>query len=546
MIRILLLLAVPLSTTFAELRIANVFSENMVLQQERPVHIWGWAEAGQKVNVSLGGRNHTTTADGTGYWLATFQPRPARFEPIDLTVAAGDESKTLKNILIGEVWLCGGQSNMAPSGHDHADLEFPSADSEFVRYTRVEAAISAKPAKDLMARDGWKPLVTGKMEERRIAPVAYYFGVRLQRFLKVPVGIINTSVGGTTAEVWASRESQAKIPELAGLLKERGDDAGAFYNGTIVPIRKLGIRGVLFYQGENNTFEGYETYAHSFPCVIRDWRRNFGRPELPFGIISLAGNKGMNASPEPEREMTHRHSYTHIRDVHFRTHRSLPHTGLIAIHDLGADDMHPQRKRDVGERAARWALATAYGHGKKPFGKGGVYHMAPLYREMKIVDGKVRLFFDYDPTIDDVRAGKTYKRLPIMDRAREFRSFVIAGEDRRFFPAEVKIRAVKDGEDIRREHLEVWSDFVPEPVAVRYAWENQPNANAYCLRGLPVAPFRTDDWPFIKALPKWAPDLAEREKANEERMRKHEAWRRDRKIEEARKTLRDLGADKDE
>ena len=251
----------------------------------------------------------------------------------------------------------------------------------------------------------------------------------------------------------------------------------------------------------------------------------------------------MNAFPEPEREMIHRHSYTHIRDVHFQTHRKLKNTGLIAIHDLGADDMHPQRKYFVGERAARWALAMAYGYGEKPWGKGGVYHMAPRYREMKVVEDKIRLYFDYDPIIDDTRAGKTYKRLPIMDRAREFRGFVIAGEDQRFFPAKVRIQEVKEGEDIKGEHLEVWSEMVPEPVAVRYAWENQPNANAYGLRGIPVAPFRTDSWPFIHALPEWASDRAELETKNEEIGRRNEAWRRERLIQEARKVLKDLNAD---
>lgn len=532
---VLLIIAIVGARAEGTLKVANIFSEGMVLQQERPITIWGWDAAGSRLSVTFAGEKRTVLVDPKGAWSATFPARKASFDRHELKVESGQTSKTMKDILIGEVWLCGGQSNMAPARHDQADVEFPSADSEFVRYTRVEGAIAPKPASDLMARDGWKALVAGKMEIRRISPVSYYFGIRLQRFLKVPVGIINTAVGGTTAEVWASRKTQAGNPQLRDLVQAGGKDIGAFFNGTIAPLSRLPLRGALFYQGENNTFEGYETYRHSFPNIIIDWRANFAQPDLPFGIISLAGNKGMNAQPDPEGEMNHRHSYTHIRDVHFRTHRSLPYTGLITIHDLGADDMHPPRKRDVGERAARWALAQVYGYAKKPVGKGGIYHMAPLYREMKIAEDKIQLFFDYDPTIDDVRAGKTYKRLPIMDRAREFRGFLIAGKDRRFYPTQVKIRAVKDGEDIRGEHLEVWSEFVPKPVAVRYAWENQPNANAYGLHGLPVAPFRTDDWPFIRALPKWASDLEERERANEERIKQHNEWRRLRRIAEARR-----------
>ena len=167
--------------------------------------------------------------------------------------------------------------------------------------------------------------------------------------------------------------------------------------------------------------------------------------------------------------------------------------------------------------------------------------MAPLFREMKIEGERALLYFDFDPTIDDRREGKWYKRLPLPDRAREYRGFIIAGKDRRFFPAQAKVRPVKEGEDVRNECLEVWSDFVPDPVAVRYAWASQPNANAYGLHGLPVAPFRTDDWPHIRALPKWAADLEAREAANKEFIRQQEEWRRDRLAREAGKVLEDLG-----
>ncbi|MHC4505498.1 MAG: hypothetical protein ACYTFI_19510, partial [Planctomycetota bacterium] len=152
------------------------------------------------------------------------------------------------------------------------------------------------------------------------------------------------------------------------------------------------------------------------------------------------------------------------------------------------------------------------------------------------------LYFDYDPTVKDRRSGKWYKRLPLSRRAREYRGFVIAGEDRRFFPAHAKARAVKsDREDIRNECLEVWSEDVPKPVAVRYAWENQPNANAYGLHGIPVAPFRTDNWPFIRAEPPWAPDLGERRADNRQTIRQSEQWRRDRRIGELKRRLRALG-----
>ena len=206
--------------------------------------------------------------------------------------------------------------------------------------------------------------------------------------------------------------------------------------------------------------------------------------------------------------------------------------------------MHPGRKRDVGERAARWALAMAYGYGKQQRGKGGVYHTAPLYREMKVDGDKALLYFDYDPTIRDVRAGKWYKRLPLPDRARHYKGFIVAGEDRRFYPAEAKVRSVKkDGDDIRKECLEVWSPDVSNPVAVRYAWDNQPDANAYGLHGIPVAPFRTDNWPFIRSEPSWANDLEERKAANEKFTRQQNEWRRERRIQELKRELNKLGVE---
>jgi sialate O-acetylesterase len=217
---------------------------------------------------------------------------------------------------------------------------------------------------------------------------------------------------------------------------------------------------------------------------------------------------------------------------------------LIAIHDLGEDDMHPGCKRDVGERSARWALATVYGFGQKTERDGGVYHTAPIYREMKVDGDKALLYFDYDPTVDDRRAGKWYKRLPLPRRAREYRGFIIAGEDRRYYPAQAKVREVKsDNDDIRQECLEVWSEDVPAPVAVRYAWENQPLANAYGLHGIPVAPFRTDNWPFIRAEPSWAADLEQRKADNEKTSRQSEQWRREREIRELKRKLRSLGVE---
>jgi sialate O-acetylesterase len=530
----LLAIVLTASLASAELRVANIFGNNMVLQCDKPVTVWGWTDSGAETSVSLAKTTLTAKADKDGLWQVKFKPLTASFEPRLLTVKSGDKTIEFKNILVGEVWLCGGQSNMEGTGHHNQDLEHPSADTPAVRYTRLERRPKSQPQADLPLRENWAALGSKNTELNRVAAVPYYFGVRLSRYLKVPVGLVNSAVGGTIAEVWASPESLRADPKLKDVCKHLGKDTGAFYNGVIAPISKFAIRGVLFYQGENNVFEAYETYAHSLPKVVSSWRKAFGDEKLPFGIISLAGNWAQPIRADPEGEIGNGHNFATIRDVHFRTFRATKNTGLIAIHDLGEDYMHPGFKRDVGERAARWALAKAYA---KP-----VYHTAPIYREMKIDGAKALLYFDADPTVTDKRAGKTYKRLPLSLRARAFKGFIIAGKDRRFFPAQAKVRRVKSDADVKKECLEVWSDFVSEPVAVRYAWANQPDANAYGLKGIPVAPFRTDDWVMIRAVPKWAPDLEQREKHNKELRTQLDKWRRERKIMEAKKVLKDLDA----
>ncbi|MDP6546988.1 MAG: sialate O-acetylesterase [Phycisphaerae bacterium] len=529
-----LAIVLPAGQAAAELRFANIFNNNMVLQQGKGITVWGHADSGAEASVSFGKTTLTAKADKDGLWQVEFKPMAASFEPRRLTVKSGEKTVELKNILVGEVWLCGGQSNMEGKGHHNQDLELPSADTPAVRYTRLERRAVSEPLADLPLRENWAPLGPKNTELNRVAAVPYYFGVRLSRYLKVPVGLMNSAVGGTTAEVWASPGSLRATPALKDVCKHLGKDTGAFFNGVIAPISKFAIRGVLFYQGENNVFEGYETYAHSLPKVVSSWRKAFGDEKLPFGIISLAGNWAQTIQPEPERELGNGHNFATIRDVHFRTFRSTKNTGLIAIHDLGEDYMHPGFKRDVGERAARWALAKAY---DKP-----VYHTAPIFREMKIDGAKALLYFDADPTVTDKRAGKTYKRLPLSLRARAFKGFIIAGKDRRFFPAQAKVRRVKSDAEVKNECLEVWSEFVSQPVAVRYAWANQPDANAYGLKGIPVAPFRTDDWVMIRAVPKWAPDLEQRQKHNEELRRQLDQWRRERTIMEAKKVLKDLDA----
>jgi sialate O-acetylesterase len=557
------------------LRFANIFGDHMVLQQGKPVRIWGWASPGADVTVtitesdrevaSIAGedalqRPHqrqgeqvergvlikyvernspsfktvsaNASADQDGLWVVTLRPLSASFAPKYIVALAGDQRAAIVDVPVGEVWVCSGQSNMqwGLGGDTEWDVESESADYPAVRYCSL-GKWSAKPLKDLADRVNWVGLSADYDRLNRVSGVSYYFAVRLHRYLKVPIGIVHNAVGGTLAESWTSRKALEGLPQLRGFLEdfdksvtewpqekrrreveyeakvakakaegrrpprplrlgggptESRNLPGACHNGMVLPIGRLAVRGALFFQGENNSIGKWDIYRYSFPKLIDDWRSTFGDPDLPFGIISLFGFSQPQRDREPELDALPPGLfwYAAIRDVHFRTFESTAHTGLIAAFDVGdADNIHPHRKGTVGQRAARWALAKVYG---KP-----VAYTGPVYRAMRAEGDKIKLFFDLDPKADP--NGPWYASCPIT-RAGEYSGFVIAGEDRHFYPAKVRRND--------KEHcLEVWSEHVPKPAAVRYGWANYPDGNVIGIEHLPAHPFRTDDWPLLEQPP---------------------------------------------
>lgn len=554
---VLMLLLTGGFTARAELRLANIFNDYMVLQQENPVRVWGWAVPGGEVSVRFGDQTRSAKADDAGFWQVELAPLAATFDERELTVTSGEESVSVMHVLVGEVWLCSGQSNMVWSvtADTEWDLESESYDYPAVRYCEINPRSTTQPQEDLHRRPRWLPLKAGDKGIREVSGVAFYFAARLHRYLKVPVGIVHNAWGGTTGEAWTSRATLDSLPQLRELLAHwdrriagwpqererrvaeyaskveqarrdgnepprgprlddpavnRNNPAGC-YNAMILPIRRLAIRGVLFYQGENNAYGQWDVYRHSFPRMIDDWRAAFADQDLPFGIVSLAGLGPTAWDTEPELEMTPGgFYYAAILDIHLRTFRSKPNTGLITTFDLGdADYIHPARKMMVGQRSARWALARVY---DKP-----VVHTGPIYREMERAGKKIKLQFDLDPLSDP--KGAWWLSCPIT-RSGRYRGFVIAGEDRHFHPAQVR--------RLDKEHLlEVWSELVPEPVAVRYSWSNYPDGNVIGLKYLPAPPFRTDDWPLAqqqpydpKARQEWDKKRAELRQAAKEQARK--------------------------
>ena len=514
--------------------LAAIFGDRMVLQQGRPLKVWGKAGGKERVSVKFAGQGKVAVADADGNWSVTLKALQASATPRDLVVRGQDSKTVIHEVLVGDVWLCGGQSNMQMQMRStvNRDLEIASADFRAIRFLRVPLISRGTPQAGLptpgpKAGEGhWQTATTDQVGN--CSGVAYYFAKVLHRMLKVPIGVVDVSWGGTMAQHWVAEEKLKPIPTMAPYfeqyavrlkqwnkwggrrgaerayqkaLKEweaRRDEAkkkgarvpgrpnagqyqdprrqrhpAGMYNGMIHPIRDFTFRGILFYQGENNSFgESWKPFPQTFPLVIKQWRETFG--ELPFGIIQIAGWSN-------RRSMTYdmNHHTNIIREIQFDTWRSTRDTGLIVTYDTNSNQsIHPAAKRPVGERAARWALGEVYKvravTSRQPLAWKG-----PIYASHEIQGNRIIVGFE----------GRTGRGLRL-DKDDDI-GFYIAGKDRVFHHAQARVTR-KDGND----QLEVWSDAVKQPAAVRYAWSNLPVGRLMNQLELPAFPFRTDDWPL--------------------------------------------------
>ena len=496
----------------AAVRLPAVFSDNMVLQRGEPAPVWGWADAGEKITVRFAGQEKTTEADDEGRWRLALDPLDASREPRTLTVA-GEEATKLENVLVGEVWVCSGQSNMEwpVSASNNASEEIASADYPRIRLITVKKTVADQPRQDFEGE--WvecSPQTVGSF-----SAVGYFFGRKLHKELNVPIGLIDSTWGGTPAEAWTRRQALENQDALDPLLErwrrsieeydaerataryeeelERWKQAAAkaeaegtkppgkprrqndpadsphrpavLYNGMIAPLVPYAIRGVIWYQGESNASRAYQ-YRTIFPTMIRSWRRAWGQGELPFYFVQLANF--MERKEEPGDS-----AWAELREAQLMTLRELPNTGMAVITDIGeAHDIHPRNKQDVGKRLARWTLAKDYGK--------DVVHSGPLFQRAEFKDGEVVLRFDH------VGGGLVAKGDALTDEEqRELRGFAIAGADKQFQWADAKI----EGDTVIVSHPDI-----ENPKAVRYNWADNPAGNLYNEAGLPASPFRTDDW----------------------------------------------------
>lgn len=455
-----LLLAVPAS---AAVKLPSIIGDNMVLQRDQPLPIWGWDSPGAKVTVTLGDAQASATADADGKWQVELPAQQAG-GPHEITIA-GSDTVTLKNVLIGEVWLCSGQSNMEwpVSASNNPQEEIAAGDHPRIRHIKIPHTPAEKPQTNVPSQ-GWQ--VASPETVANFTAVGYFFARALQQELDVPIGLIGSNWGGTRIEPWTPPEGFAQVSELKWFtdniakFPEKNDQGQinhqsplALYNGMIAPLVPFAIRGAIWYQGESNNGEGM-LYHEKMKALIAGWRSLWKNENLPFYFVQLAPFRYGNPN------------LPYIWEAQTAT-LSVPHTGMAVTVDISdVKDIHPRNKQDVGKRLALWALADAYG-------RKDLVHSGPLYKEMKAEGGKIRISFQH------VGGGLTSRD------GKPLSWFTIAGEDKNFVPA----NAVIEGDTVV-----VSAEGVDKPVAVRFGWDETAEPNLSNVEGLPASPFRTDKW----------------------------------------------------
>ena len=496
---LVVILAWPASL-FAEPSLPSIFGDHMVLQQNHPNPVWGWADPGEAIRVTIADQKHQTRADSKGDWRVVLSPIPAG-GPYSLKIL-GDDVVSFKDVLVGEVWICSGQSNMAwtVARSDDADLELKSAKFPNIRIISVPQVGTQKLQGDFNGQ--WETVTPESIAE--FSAVGYFFGRRLHQTLEIPIGLIDNAWGGSAAEAWIRRdvlasdgrfnklmakwvEIEATYEHEAALAKYQAalrawNDGGQkgerprsprnlltgnqrpanIYNGVLHPTIGYGIRGAIWYQGESNASRAHQ-YRDLFPLMIHHWRDEWKQGDFPFYYVQLADFRDEKAEPGDS-------DWAELREAQTMAMDKLVNVGQAVIIDIGEGrDIHPRNKQMVANRLARWALANDYGI--------DVLHQSSTYQSMEKEGNKITLTFDH------VGQG-----LYAFD-TREPQGFAIAGKDQRFVWAKATL--------VGKNQVEVWSDEISHPAAVRYAWADNPICNLFSRDGLPATPFRTDDWPGI-------------------------------------------------
>ena len=495
------------SLAAADLRLPAVFSDHMVLQREKPVAVWGWADADEEVSVEFAGQKKSAKADASGRWSLRLDPLTASAESRKLIATGKDGRKAeISDVLVGDVWLGSGQSNMAMTVNRSKDFEQEKTAATFplIRHFKEESAGAATA--QTQSKGKWLACTPDNVGG--FSATLYFFGREVHREIGVPIGLINTSVGGTPIEAWIAPEVQETKPALKAALEaqsaatpkidpekakadyaaelkkfkaakakavaegtkaprpprnaaevsERKGTYGQLFNGKVAPLVPFTVKGMLWYQGEANSSDTRAPlYVHQLSALVTDWRARWGE-ELPFAWVQLP-----NFTRPGE-------GWPLMRESMLKT-LSLPKTGMAVTIDIGeAKDIHPKNKQEVGRRLSLWALGTVYG--RKVAATSG-----PLPAGHEIKGAEVIV------TLAHAEGLKTRDGGPV-------KGFQLAGADKQWKPATARIEGAK---------LIVTSAEVAAPIALRYAWLDFPETNLVNSADLPASPFRTDDWAPLPA-----------------------------------------------
>jgi sialate O-acetylesterase len=469
----------------ATVRLPALVGDHMVLQRNAKVPVWGWAAPGEQVSITFQGKTYTAVPGADNKWQVEL-PTAEAGGPYVMTIK-GQNELTIQDILIGDVWLASGQSNMemplrdrnAPSPNAYplplnAEQELAAANYPNIRQFTVQRAVAYQPQKESLGYD-WKVCTPGTASS--FSAVGYFFARDLFTRYHVPIGLISCTWGGTPAEAWMSAEALKKLPDFQTSVTEIEQRAGqpdatskdpqnlssVLYNGMVAPLLPYAVKGVIWYQGESNVSRA-DQYRTLFPALIQDWRSRWSA-DLPFFFVQLAN--WTKALPDPAES-----DWAELREAQAQA-LALPRTGMAVAIDLGeADNIHPANKQDVGHRLALVARQVAYGDKQ-------VVAAGPTYQRMVVHGNTVQLMFAHVGT-----------GLQAKGDAGSLKGFAVAGVDKQFHWAKAQLQG---------KTITLTCDAVPTPVAVRYDWANNPDGNLYNKEGLPAVPFRTDRWPGVTA-----------------------------------------------
>ncbi len=460
----------------AELKLPRVFADHMVLQRGQEIPVWGMADPRQRVIVTFQDKEYRVRADREGNWELKLDAFP-KGGPYTLTVNTSKETLAYENVMMGDVWVLGGQSNMewALKNTNNGEDSIKVADYPNIRLFEVGRDLSLQPLEDV-AEAKWSVCTPASVEN--FSAIGYYFARRIQADLDVPIGLLDINWGGTVSEAWTSAEALATHADFSQRIatnqvegptdfsdpevRRPNNWPTSLYYGMLEPVIPFAIKGALWYQGESNAGRAYQ-YREIFPLMIQDWRKQWGQGDFPFIWVQLANFKQPKEEPGDS-------DWAELREAQSMT-LSLPNTAQAVIIDKGeADDIHPRDKWTVGERLARAAKKVAYGM--------DVVYSGPTFKSMEVQGNQIRISFD------QVGSG-----LMVKDKYGYVKGFAVAGADKEFH----WVKGFQDGNQIVLE-----TGDIAQPVAVRYGWADNPDdLNLYNKEGLPADPFRTDDWQGI-------------------------------------------------